>query len=140
MRKPLSNSKSAALSTPLYRVSFKTKHSQASGAYLPKKSVLETKFRKIRNPSTLFQVIVKQFNKFWVIVSHSVNIVGHSGTQWLIVVHSTVQHSPIGFLLYNIHFSNFCRTDLINFYFLQYFMLQIILLKSVNTWKDHNVY
>ena len=49
------------------------------GPNFPKESILRTKFGKIKIPSTLFRVIVKEFITFWVIVGHSVNILGHCG-------------------------------------------------------------
>ena len=61
----------AALSSILKKAlsSFGTK-------FLPQKN-LGTKFGEIKSPVNLLWVIGKQFARFWVIVGHSVNILGH---------------------------------------------------------------
>ena len=45
---------------------------------------------EMKSPSTLFSVTIKQFTRFWVIVGHSMNILGHCGPLWFILAHSTV--------------------------------------------------
>ena len=63
-------------------------HFEVSEPNLPQKSFLGMKFRKIKSPSTLFWVIIKQFTMFWIIVVDSVNISGYCGSLWVIVTYS----------------------------------------------------
>lgn len=65
------------------------------GTKFAPKSILRAKIRKIKCPSTLFWVNVKQFTRFGVIVHHSVNSLDHCGSLQVIVAHSVVQYSPI---------------------------------------------
>ena len=58
------------------------------GTNFARKSILGTKCRKIKSPNSLFWASVKQFTMFWVIVGHSVNLLGHCGSLWIIAAYS----------------------------------------------------
>ena len=83
-KKTIIEFKISSLEYPFISSFFKNKTVSSFGnKFFPKRYFLETKFRKIKCPSTLFWVSAKQLTKFCVTV-------GHSGSLWVIVAHSTV--------------------------------------------------